>query len=481
MLSPSVAALIFFMLPPASATLELRTALGAVKIEPWGTNALRVRAVVAGGGAVRDGLPGALITPGSDNKGAPLAAPLVPPIVDWQERTITNGNIAATVGSDGLVSVSRVSDGVLVLQELAREVLRPGGAPPPPPPPAPPAPPVPSHTMTIAVNNSAARCCGGRHGGCCLDVANWDRADNAPVKASSCNYDPHGFGGKGFLNQRWTLGADGTIRVALDAKCLTAASAASVTVAACQPGEAKQKWRAATGVGPIRTMSGGGGGSSSGSGGSDQCLTLDNKADCGAGYSLAPCDPTNKKQEWTIETAIPPPAPPPPPPPPPQPSLTLLSFAAKPDDKVFGFGEHQQGNLDNKGMTYDMESCLVYGKSHGGEVCLPWVLSASSDGRGGFALEYGMLWNMPNYGGVSFGVDSTNWTATDAYQVDYFVAVAGVNSSSSTEVDPVSAGGITAGEQIMHSYRLLRDIILATGILKWLRFEMAGILKWLES
>ena len=37
---------------------------------------------------------------------------------------VLNGNIAATVGSDGLVSVSRVSDGVLVLQELAREVVR---------------------------------------------------------------------------------------------------------------------------------------------------------------------------------------------------------------------------------------------------------------------------------------------------------------------------------------------------------------------
>ena len=52
------------------------------------------------------------------------------------------------------------------------------------------------------------------------------------------------------------------------------------------------------------------------------------------------------------------------------------------------------------------------GKSHGGEVCLPWILSASStaaaaggpsdsnDGGsgGGFELQYGLLWNMPNYG-----------------------------------------------------------------------------------
>ena len=52
------------------------------------------------------------------------------------------------------------------------------------------------------------------------------------------------------------------------------------------------------------------------------------------------------------------------------------------------------------------------GKSHGGEVCLPWILSASSTDAaaggssgssgggsgGGFELQYGLLWNMPNYG-----------------------------------------------------------------------------------
>ena len=96
------------------AALELQTPAGALKIEPWGTNALRVRAVVTGGGAVKE-LPGALITPGSDNKGAPLAggAAVEAAVVAVAHSFITNGNIAATVNADGLVTVSRVSDGLV--------------------------------------------------------------------------------------------------------------------------------------------------------------------------------------------------------------------------------------------------------------------------------------------------------------------------------------------------------------------------------
>ena len=51
-----------------------------------------------------------------------------------------------------------------------------------------------------------------------------------------------------------------------------------------------------------------------------------------------------------------------------------------------------------------MEQCLEYGHSHGGEVCLPFVLGATPDASGRYAgLNYGFLWNMPNYGGVDFG------------------------------------------------------------------------------
>ena len=57
---------------------------------------------------------------------------------------------------------------------------------------------------------------------------------------------------------------------------------------------------------------------------------------------------------------------------------------------------------------------------------------------------------MPNYGGVDFGPSSTNWTATDAAQVDYFIAVAGKPAAASAET--VGRDGPSDGEQIMHAF-----------------------------
>ena len=45
-------------------------------------------------------------------------------------------------------------------------------------------------------------------------------------------------------------------------------------------------------------------------------------------------------------------------------------------DGIYGFGEHQQGKLNMKGSGFDFESCLDYGHSHGGEVCLPFILGS---------------------------------------------------------------------------------------------------------
>ena len=82
--------------------------------------------------------------------------------------------------------------------------------------------------------------------------------------------------------------------VALDGKCLTAASGSAITVSTCQAGKASQKWVAKAGVGPIQT--------SWPPGIHDgRCLTQDAEAGRGAGYTLAACDSGNKLQEWTIE------------------------------------------------------------------------------------------------------------------------------------------------------------------------------------
>ena len=104
--------------------LVLRTpASDTVKIEAWGPNALRVR-VAVGGGPIQE-LPGALIQPGSDNKGWPVAGSGSAEL--WRSGSgIANGNIAASVdGTTGLVTIRRPSDGTVLLREAGR-----GAAPP---------------------------------------------------------------------------------------------------------------------------------------------------------------------------------------------------------------------------------------------------------------------------------------------------------------------------------------------------------------
>jgi alpha-D-xyloside xylohydrolase len=97
-----------------------------VRVEPWGANALRVRVALAGA-ALREDAPGALIPPGSDNKGWPPAASTISTAArnGGGPRRISSGNIAAEISAAGLVTVRRLSDGLVLLREAAR-----GGATP---------------------------------------------------------------------------------------------------------------------------------------------------------------------------------------------------------------------------------------------------------------------------------------------------------------------------------------------------------------
>jgi len=71
---------------------------------------------------------------------------------------------------------------------------------------------------------------------------------------------------------------------------------------------------------------------------------------------------------------------------------------------------------------------------------LPWVIGASKSS----GVNYGFLWNMPNYGGVDFGQKNTSevrWSAQVSTQTDYFITIPESTSTPST-----------AGNQVMHSY-----------------------------
>jgi alpha-D-xyloside xylohydrolase len=82
-------------------------------------------------------------------------------------------------------------------------------------------------------------------------------------------------------------------------------------------------------------------------------------------------------------------------------------FAAYPDERVYGLGQHGHGRLDQKGMVIELAQ-------RNGEVSIPFVLSS----RG-----YGLLWNSPAVGRVELAANGTRWVADRARQLDYWLTV----------------------------------------------------------
>ena len=116
------------------------------------------------------------------------------------------------------------------------------------------------------------------------------------------------------------------------------------------------------------------------------------------------------------------------------------TFHSSSDEQVFGFGEHQNGHLNQKGLEYVFHDCVDYSISHGGAICLPVVVGVHHDWQQKHkdsthsnntknvapapCLDYGMLWSMPGYGSVSFNDNETVWRAIATRQLDFFVTVA---------------------------------------------------------
>ena len=82
-----------------------------IKIEAWGSNSLRVR-VRFGGGTIDENIPGALIPQTTSTESTPVIL---------TDKTVTNGNLRAEVGPDGLLQFVRVSDGQILLSEIQRD------------------------------------------------------------------------------------------------------------------------------------------------------------------------------------------------------------------------------------------------------------------------------------------------------------------------------------------------------------------------
>lgn len=85
--------------------------------------------------------------------------------------------------------------------------------------------------------------------------------------------------------------------------------------------------------------------------------------------------------------------------------MLTLRFEAYEDEQIFGLGQYQEKVLNKKGATLE----LAHRNS---QTSVPFMLS----NRG-----YGMLWNNPAIGSVTFGTNRTEWVAKSTKKLDYFI------------------------------------------------------------
>ncbi|MDU7027120.1 TIM-barrel domain-containing protein [Robinsoniella peoriensis] len=83
----------------------------------------------------------------------------------------------------------------------------------------------------------------------------------------------------------------------------------------------------------------------------------------------------------------------------------MVRFEPNEGEKLYGCGQYQQPYLDVKGCTLE----LAHRNS---QASIPFVLSNKG---------YGMLWNNPAIGYVTFGKNVTEWTAHSTRQMDYWI------------------------------------------------------------
>ena len=85
-----------------------------------------------------------------------------------------------------------------------------------------------------------------------------------------------------------------------------------------------------------------------------------------------------------------------------------LKFESNDGEKIFGMGQYQQKYMDLKGCTLELAQ-------RNSQISVPFAVSS---------LGYGMLWNNPAVGQVTFGKNYTEWTARSTKDMDYWLTAA---------------------------------------------------------
>ncbi|NTV78301.1 MAG: family 31 glucosidase, partial [Clostridiales bacterium] len=105
-------------------------------------------------------------------------------------------------------------------------------------------------------------------------------------------------------------------------------------------------------------------------------------------------------------------------------SLTVR-FEAYENEKIFGMGQYQEGNLDKKGATLE----LAHRNS---QASVPFFIS----NRG-----YGFFWNNPAIGTATFATNKTEWYAKNTKKMDYYITAG--DTPALIELQYTSATGRT--------------------------------------
>lgn len=82
-----------------------------------------------------------------------------------------------------------------------------------------------------------------------------------------------------------------------------------------------------------------------------------------------------------------------------------LRFESEPEEKIYGMGQYQQPCLDLKGSVLELAQ-------RNSQASVPFALSS---------LGYGLLWNNPAVGRVTFGKNLTIWEAQSTKALDYWI------------------------------------------------------------
>lgn len=108
-------------------------------------------------------------------------------------------------------------------------------------------------------------------------------------------------------------------------------------------------------------------------------------------------------------------------------------FDSNPKEKIYGMGQYQQEIMDLKGCNLE----LAHRNS---QASIPFYVSS---------LGYGFLWNNAAIGEVHFGLNTTEWLAESAKQLDYWIT-AGDTPAQIEE----SYAGVTGKAPMMPEYGL---------------------------